>query len=127
MNLRAVRQPDGSVNLTGVQGKTWVLQLSLTQDTGAPLDISGWVVRGQIRRTYKSDAVVATWECSVEDGPGGKVFVMVKADDTAKIPCGNSANDALSKYVYDIEAQDPTGYVLELLRGRLFVLPEVTR
>lgn len=127
MNLKVIKQPDGSVDLIGVQGKTWDIKLTLKQPDGTPIDVSSWTVRGQIRKTYKAANVTATWSCSILNGPGGEILVTMPAIDSAKIPCGDSVDDLMSKYVYDIEAEDSNSYVLELMRGRLFVLPEVTK
>lgn len=127
MSFIAILQKDGSVNLVGVQGKTWYMELTVKDSNDNPIDVTGWVVRGQIRKSFNSPNVVAEWVCEILDPQNGKIKIYLPAATTATIACGSSPNDEESQYVYDVEAMKPDGFVLELLRGKLFVKYEVTK
>jgi len=127
MSLTATVKSDGSVDLITVQGKTWKMELTVTDNNDNPINITGWQVRGQIRKTYKSTEKTADWVCIITDGANGKVTVSLPATTTANIPCGATINEPASQYVYDIEAEDTNGDVVELMRGKLFVKYEVTK
>lgn len=127
MSLVATQKNDGSVDLIGVQGKTWQLELTISDDNDTPINITDWQIRGHIRKTYKSTDKTAEWVCQITDATNGKVKISLPATLTATISCGATINDPASQYVYDIEAETPDGIVIELLRGRLLVKYEVTK
>jgi hypothetical protein len=129
MNVDAVVRKDGKVDLIVKQGATWDFTILLLDESGDPEDLTEYTSgRGQVRRNYDSTEVVGTFTVTVGTPPTeGKVKVVMSADDTANIPAGNSYKHPDSKYVYDIELETASGYVLRALDGNLYVDPEVTR
>lgn len=124
--MKLIKKDINKVDIIAVQGKTWELSFKVTDSAGAPIDLTDAVVRGQIRRTPDSE-VVASWECTITNPISGEVKATINAQTTATIICGNTIKDADSRYVYDFELQLPTGKVLELVKGNLFVEWEVTK
>lgn len=126
--MQFTKNSDGTVDIIAVQGKTWKLVLRYkTNDT--PVDLTGWKIRGQIRKSYKAETVTAEWSINEDKSnrSEGLIYLVIPADITKSITCGTSPGDSASQYVYDIEAESPDGEITELLRGRIVVLPEVTR
>jgi hypothetical protein len=119
---------DGSVDLLGKQGATWELLLALTDDSDVPVSLVGYSIRGQIRKTYKSD-VAYNFTCNIVDAQNGKFTISMSATDSASIPSADDKNykHPDNTYVYDIELVDPSGKVTRILEGTLYLDPEVTR
>lgn len=103
-------------------------RLALTnRDTLAPLNITGWEFRAQIRKT-PSNVVAATATFRIPVGTDGVVFWKFPATETVNIAADdNSPTAAASSYVWDMEAELPNGDVLALVYGNVNVLREVTK
>jgi hypothetical protein len=96
---------------------------------GVVMDLSDWTGTGQIRKTRKSDTVIATITCTKSNTPtDGTMNLFIDSDDTTDIPCGENETDTRSKYVYDIElTNSDSGEVKRLMEGYVYISPEVTR
>lgn len=129
MNISAVVNSDGSVDLTGKQGGTWTFTVTAYQSTGGPvLDLTGYSARGQIRKTYASTDIIKSFTFSIPSPTTGVVNVSMAASDTTAIPAGKLPTDSASTYVYDIEIHTGSPEtVTRLMEGRLFIDPQVTR
>ena len=117
------------------QGSTLDRDL-LIKVNGAPFDLTDWVPSGQIRKTHRSIDIVATFSFTCPTTgyslTDGRMTLLLAADITAAMPCGETETDARSKYVYDIELTGRTGSVHDgevkrLMEGIVYVSPEVTR
>lgn len=116
------------VNLAIVQGKTYQLTFNY------PSDLTGGVMRGEIRDKYLQDngVIISAFNFSINyDNLENKSLVIatIDATETATIPYTKyqGTGDITSRncYVYDIEYEE-NGTVLEILRGFVQVKPEVT-
>ena len=116
------------INLAIVQGKTYQLTFNYSAD------LTGGVMRGQIRDKYLQDngVIISAFNFSINyDNLENKSLVIatIDATETAPIPYtkyqGTGDITARNCYVYDIEYEE-NGTVLEILRGFVQVKPEVT-
>lgn len=128
MNVLFTVNSDGSVDITGKQGSTWKFILEVKQDNGAVMDLTGYAVRGQIRKAYTSADITKTFTCTIlTPASGGKIQYDLSATNTAAITCGKTPKESASSYVYDSEIESAGGDVTRILEGKLFVDAEVTR
>jgi hypothetical protein len=95
--------------------------------TQAPVDLTGSIIRGEIRRKPRDTTIVLNWRVTITDAVNGKYEFTLTDEDTAALECGDSIQSAKSIYVHDIEMQDSAGNVLPLYYGKVSVFREVTR
>lgn len=94
----------------------------------APLDLTGWQARGQIRRKALDATVVATFQTRIAPDPTEGWYEWWLSDEqTAAIPCGDTLTAPDSIYEYDIELEDPDGNVRVTFYGVCRVKAGVTR
>ena len=110
----------GKLDLEMFQGATFTYQLTWSFD-GAPVDLTGFMARMQVRPTVRSDVV----ELEFVDGDGitlgGETGVIqLFADDAA------TESATPGRYVYDLEL-DSGSEVTRLVEGSFLISPEVTR
>lgn len=92
-----------------------------------PVDLTGCVVRGQIRATALDPAVLLPLSCTITDPAQGKYEFSLSDEQTATLPAGESLKDKVSKAEWDLELQDSGGNVIPLYYGPVITLREVTR
>lgn len=110
------------------QGATYSLSIVLKFANGNYVNLTGFSARGQIRKLHRSDAITATFTCTIPVPLEGSVLIYLSDSDTANIPTGETLDDPRSRYVYDVEIENTiTGEVRRILEGYCFVSPEVTR
>lgn len=100
------------------QGTTFFLSLQPEGPDGVPINMDGYSVRGQIRKSYQSVTKV-DFTTEIIDSPNGLFTISLTAQQTAAIKEGRN--------VYDIELFDSAGEVIRLMEGSITVNPEVTR
>lgn len=104
------------------QGSTWSLQLTWLDSDGAPIDLTGYSARMQIRPTLESSTVTASLTSPSNGitlgGTAGTVTLAMTATQTAAITAGT--------YVYDVELVSGLT-VTRIVEGGLTVRREVTR
>lgn len=106
------------------QGATFNEQISWKGgDPAEPIDLTGCVVRMQVRPDLASDVVLV--ECSTANGKiqtvplNGEIRITISAAETEGFNW--------SKGVYDLEVEFPGGEVRRLVEGTMRVRREVTR
>ena len=102
-------------------------QGAMTNPDGTPVDLSGCVLRAQIRKKALDPAVVTPVTVTITDPLSGQYVFGLSAELTAAIVAGESIKDPTSKYVWDMEMVDASGQVLPLYYGDVSVFREVTR
>lgn len=111
----------GKVRFDAVQGSTFSRVLTYKVD-GSPVDISGWDARMQIREFSWSEEPVLTLATTAYgmdvDGPAGKIYIQIGADEMAAFTPGN--------YVFDLDVI-VGDRVDTLIYGDFVVQAEVTR
>ncbi len=103
-------------NLVVDQGTTFTTTITVTDDDGNALDLTGYTGSAQIRKHYTSSNSV-NFTVSVA-GASGEVTLSLSAAATGDLTAG--------RYVYDCELTN-TGVVSRILEGIVTVTPQVTR
>lgn len=107
-------------DLTIEQGTTWSMAWPITVES-APVDLTGWTVRAQIRPDVSSSTVLFEWSTTLHNATvtGSKVTLSLTPQDSA----GWTWTDA----VYDVHLTDLVGRVARVTGGAVVVSHEVTR
>lgn len=102
------------------QGTTFNNTLTITDDlTNATVNISGYTVRSQMRRSYYSANATAQIVCTITDAANGSILMSLASSNTSNIKAG--------RYLFDVETVDPGGVTARILEGIITVTPEITR
>jgi hypothetical protein len=106
-------------NLSVDQGTTFSVEIDVTDSSGDALDLNGYTVEGQIRKTYTSSTSTA-FTSSVSNTTGGTVKIELSPAITNNMKAG--------RYVYDVEiTKTSTNEVTRIVEGQIEVRPGVTR
>ena len=106
-------------NLSVDQGSTFGAEIDVTDSNGDPLDLAGYTVAGQLRKTYSS-TTFTPFVASVYSAVGGVVKIELSAVTTNLLKAG--------RYVYDVEiTKTVTSEVTRIIEGQIEVRPGVTR
>lgn len=118
----------GEYNMTIEQGTTFSLVVTAEQPAGTALNLTGYTVASQIRKSYDSD-LIETFTTVVTDAAEGEITLSLTPAQTRSLVVRKSSNHdkPASFYVYDLEITSAGGVVTRLLEGRIEVSPEVTR
>lgn len=127
--VMTIEQVGERLDLTVRQGSTLGPFLhELTYNDGTPFDLTGCIVRGQVRKTALSTEVIANFVITMApDLTEGWYTFEIPATVTETIVAGASANAPESSYVWDSEMQLPGGRVVPLYYGAFRLPAEVTR
>jgi hypothetical protein len=106
-------------NLIADQGADFDTSVTLEDERSDPIDLTGYIVSGQIRRTYKS-ATSYDFEVNIMSALDGIIGISLPATVSAAMRSG--------RYVYDIYASSSTiNKSYKVLEGTLELVPSVTR
>ena len=94
-----------------------VVQLIATSDN-TPFNLTDYSVRSHIRKHYKSENIVGSFDCVIADHLSGKFYMLMTDEQTKALPTGN--------YVYDVILEDLVGNKYRAVQGSLEVSPFVT-
>jgi hypothetical protein len=115
------------------QGATFDLPLRYRDNAGAPVNLTGYSARMQVREAPDSVLLV---EFNSALTANGAIFMNGAAEDRSDGANGNirvfmsAANSAaLPRFSgrYDLELVDSSSYTIRLLEGQFRVEPEITR
>lgn len=104
-------------NITIDQGTTFSTTISLTDDNGEPINLTGYSGRSQMRKHYTSSNS-QSFSVSLSN-TSGVVSLSLTATQTANLIPG--------RYVYDVEVISGANAVSRIIEGIVTVTPEVTR
>lgn len=113
------------LNITIDQGETWIKYFTWQDSEQVAYNLSNYTARMMIRRNYadldkKPPLVSLTSDDGITLGNGANNIVITIEDSiTENIPAAT--------YYYDVELISPSQEVIKFLRGKVFVLSEVTR
>jgi hypothetical protein len=116
----------GKFDLIIQQGATFDLEMTLKQENGNPINLTGYEARMQIRTRHS--AQTAMLEITTDEDGGitfpdpatGKIVIEIPAETTAELK-------AIKAAVYDLELIEPQGKVRRVVEGTVTITPEVTR
>jgi len=115
-------------DITIEQGATFTRQITMRQSNGSPMDLTGYIGRAMVRKTYGATAPSATFTVDFDaDRATGIITLTLSAEQTAAIPAGESVDETDSQYVWDFELEDVSGVVMRVLKGACYVDPEATK
>jgi hypothetical protein len=120
----------GTYTMAIEQGSTFSVQLTINDSSGAPINLTGHVFRGQIRKTISDSTIQASFTFTILDQvtDTGKVVVSLTAAQTTAIsfPSQKTVERTDVEMSYDIESEI-SGTVYRWLEGIASISPEVTR
>lgn len=107
-------------NLYVDQGTTFSSIVDLQNQDGSALNLSGYSVAGQMRKSYQSSTSIS-FVCSIHgDATDGKIKLYLAPATTTGIRAG--------RYIYDVEITNiSTGDKFRVLEGIVILNPEITR
>lgn len=126
----SIEQVGERLDLTIRQGSTLgPIRHALADQDDAPIDLTGCIVRGQVRKTALATEVIADFVVAMAPDPTeGWYMFGLPADVTEGIVAGLSANAPESTYAWDSELVLADGVTVIPLYYGAFRLPaEVTR
>lgn len=102
------------------QGATFNNIINLADDiNNANINISGYTVRSQMRRSYYSANASANILCTITNAAAGEITLSLTAGETANIKAG--------RYLFDLETVDEYDIVNRVMEGIITVTPRITR
>jgi len=108
----------GFVELTLEQGANYNAVLDLKDSVGGVLNLSGYTVAAQMRKSYYS-TTATSFTIVVSDAAAGQITMTMSAANTANISSG--------RYVYDVLITSGSNLKTRIIEGIVTVLPSVTR
>ena len=111
----------GIYDITIEQGDTFTLSANWKDSAGAPVNLTGYSARMQVRSNYESEEVLVSLVSPTNitlGGALGTILATISATDTQKL--------SIQEGVYDLELE-LSGVVTRLLQGRATISREVTR
>jgi hypothetical protein len=106
-------------NIVIDQGSDFSTTITVTDNDGNVVDLTGYTARGQIRKHYTSSTAVDFSFVFGSPRSNGLLDVKLTNAQTTDIEAG--------RYVYDVELVSSANVVSRLVEGIATVTPEVTR
>ena len=100
------------------QGADFSTTISLTDSNGDVLSLTGYTAAGQLRKTFGSSTVAATFTTALS-AASGQVTLTLSDVTTASMEAG--------RYVYDVLITDGSGTKTRILEGQATLTPSVSR
>jgi hypothetical protein len=102
------------------QGTTFNNIINITDDiTNSAVNISGYSITSQMRKSYYSANASANITCTITDASTGEITLSVPANVTANLRPG--------RYVFDVKSVDSANITSRILQGIITVTPQVAR
>ncbi len=105
-------------NFTIDQGTTFSAYIDVIDADDNILNLTGYTVAGQIRKSYNSTTFTA-FSASISNATGGTVNISLSATQTNALKAG--------RYVYDVEITASDATVTRIIEGQIEVTPGVTQ
>jgi hypothetical protein len=113
-------QTPGTLNLTIRQGADFSITLALKGPDGQPVDLTGYSVAAQVRKTPATTTPTATFTCGIPSPTQGLISVSLSHDTTAALTAPDVG-------YWDLFLTAPGGTRLCLVAGSVTVSPSITR
>jgi len=92
--------------------------ITVSSTNGQPLNLSGYTVASQMRKSYSSSTVYA-FTASVYDAANGRVRLQLSASNSSAIPAG--------RWLYDVEITSAAGSKTRVVEGIVTITPQITQ
>lgn len=106
-------------NLVIDQGTTYSLTINVADATGAAVNLTGYTLRAQLRKSYGATSYTSFTTSAGADPTDGELTISLTDAQTSALKSG--------RYVYDIEIVDTSSVVTRVLEGIVTITPEVTK
>lgn len=100
------------------QGSDFTAELSLENDDGTPMNLSGFEVYSQFRKSYGS-LTGYSFDSSIADPQNGTIRLELLGEASSLIKPG--------RYLYDVEVVSINNRKTRVIEGILTINPEITR
>ena len=100
------------------QGTDFSSIISLNNQDGTPMNLTGYTVKSQFRKSFQSSTYVG-FTASIYDAPNGKVRLQLSNAQTSAVDPG--------RYLYDIQLTNPSGIKIRALEGLVLLTPQITQ
>ena len=101
------------------QGSNFSVNLDLTNDDGAAINVAGFTFTSSIRKSYYSSNVTANLTVTIANSAAGNVALSMNAATTANIVAG--------RYLYDVKMVRTDSTVSRVIEGIITVFPQITK
>lgn len=101
-----------------MRGDTEVFNITVKDNAGSPIDLTGDIFTSQIRYDRDDLLVAASFSCTLTDAVNGKVRLTLSATDSATLDAGVA--------FWDLQRNDG-GVITTIISGKCTVLADVTR
>lgn len=105
-------------NLFIDQGSTFSSIVTLRNQDGSPMNLTGFTVKSQFRKSYQSSQAF-TFTSNVFDALTGRIRLQLAADASSAVRAG--------RYLFDVEITSPIGEKYRALEGIVVISPEITQ
>lgn len=111
------------------QGSDFKVYVQLLDEHDQPVNATGALIIGQIRKTASSKSAPAEFTIEPIDLSIGTFFLKLSGNESSKLDCNPShfAERTITEYTYDVEVHFLTGEINRVMQGILYVSPEVTK
>ena len=100
------------------QGADFSVTVNVADVDGTTLDLAGYTAAAQMRKTYESSSISATFTTSISAADGQVTLSLTDTVTTALSP---------GRYVYDLVVTDGSSISTRVVEGQAIVTPGVTR
>ena len=100
------------------QGATFTTTVTVTDSNGDAVNLSGYSVAAQIRKTFLSSSATA-FTASVSNASSGEITISLTDTQTTALEAG--------RFVYDVLITASGGTKTRVVEGQVTVNPSVTR
>jgi hypothetical protein len=92
--------------------------ITVTASSGQPLDLTGYSVASQMRKSYQSSTAYA-FTASIYNASSGKVRLQLSSSTSESIPAG--------RWLYDVEITSSSGSKTRVVEGIVTINPQITQ
>ena len=100
------------------QGATFTTTVTVTDANGDAVNLSGYSVAAQIRKTFLSSSATA-FTATISNASAGEITITLSPTQTAALEAG--------RFVYDVLITASGGTKTRVVEGQVTVNPSVTR
>jgi uncharacterized cupin superfamily protein len=105
-------------NLFVDAGSSYSNIITVASTSGAPLDLTGYTVASQMRKSYSS-STAHNFTATIYQAAQGKVRLQLTSAESEAIPSG--------RWLYDVEITSPSGNKTRVVEGIVTVTPQITQ